>query len=121
MSVPQIFALSCIEIVGDFALKNYANNGGITNLGIGLIGYVGVVFMLIVSLQGSSILMVNGAWDAMSTLIECTAAYLILGERFENNTQYLGLFLIVIGLMMLKVPWKKNRPFYFPSLKNNPS
>ena len=46
MSVPQIFALSCIEIVGDFALKSYANNGGITNLGIGIIGYVGVVFML---------------------------------------------------------------------------
>ena len=120
MSVPQIFALSCVEIVGDFALKKYANEGGITNLGIGILGYIGVIGFLVASLQGSSVLLVNGAWDGMSTIIECTAAYFILGERLTSSTQYLGLFFIVIGLMMLKIPWKKDHSFYIPGLQDKP-
>ena len=48
MSVPQLFALTCVEIVGDFGLKEYANNGGITSLVTGILGYVGVVIMLII-------------------------------------------------------------------------
>jgi multidrug transporter EmrE-like cation transporter len=107
MSLPQIIALSSIEVVGDFALKEYANKGGMTNLAIGIGGYIGVVGMLIMSLQGSTVLMVNGAWDGMSTIIGSLAAYFILGERFDNYLQYVGLVLIVIGLYLLKVPWSK--------------
>lgn len=115
MSVPQIFALSLVEIVGDFSLKQYANNnGGIHMLGIGLLGYVGVVIGLIISLQDSSVLMVNGAWDGMSALIESLAAILILGERFDNYLQYMGLGCIALGLYLLKIPWKKNHAFYIP-------
>ena len=120
MSLPQIFALSAIEIVGDFSLKSYANDeGGIEMLLLGILGYVGVVGMLIVSLQGSSVLLVNGAWDAVSTIIESIAAYVVLGERFDNYLQYVGLVVIVIGLYLLKVPWKKSHPFHIPSSKAN--
>lgn len=114
MSLPQIIGLSSIEIVGDFALKEYANKGGLSNLAIGICGYIGVVGMLIVSLQNSTILMVNGAWDGVSTIIESLAAYFILGERFDNYLQYFGLVLIVIGLYLLKIPWTKKHPFHIP-------
>jgi multidrug transporter EmrE-like cation transporter len=55
--------------------------------------------------------MVNGAWDGVSTIIESLAAYFILGERFDNYLQYVGLVLIAIGLYLLKVPWSKKHPF----------
>ena len=116
MSVSQIVALSTIEIIGDFALKEFANNGGILPLAVGIGGYVGVVGMLVVALQDSSVLMVNGAWDGVSTLIESLAAYLILGERFEHFMQYVGLLAIVLGLFLLKIPWKKKHPFRLPPL-----
>jgi hypothetical protein len=114
MSLPQIFALSTIEIIGDFALKQYANKGGLRNLAIGIVGYVGVVAMLIVSLQDSTILMVNGAWDGISTIIESLAAFVILGERFDNIWQYVGLIMIASGIYLLKIPWKKQHPFHIP-------
>ena len=48
MSLPQIIGLSLIEIVGDFSLKEYANQGGIIHLITGIIGYIGVIIMLII-------------------------------------------------------------------------
>jgi multidrug transporter EmrE-like cation transporter len=116
MSLPQIFTLSCIEIVGDFALKQYANKGGLAPLLVGIGGYIGVVGMLIVSLQGSTVLMVNGAWDGISALLESIIAYLYLGERFENYLEYVGLAFIVIGLYLLKIPWSKKYPFHIPKI-----
>ena len=115
MSLPQILGLSLIEIVGDSALKYYANEKGIFYLGIGIIGYIGVVIMLIISLQDSSILLVNNAWDGTSSILESMFAYFILGERFENYLQYFGIFSIIIGLYLLKIPIKKNHPFHIPA------
>ena len=116
MSVAQIAGLSAIEIVGDFGFKEFANKGGIVPFLFGCVGYVGVVAMLIVSLQGSSILMVNGAWDGMSTIMSSLAAYVFLGERFESGIQYIGLFLIIIGLCLLKIPWTKEKAFAWPKM-----
>jgi multidrug transporter EmrE-like cation transporter len=116
MSVPQLFALTCVEIVGDFGLKEYANNGGFASLATGILGYVGVVILLIISLQDSSILLVNNGWDGMSSLTESIAAYVFLGERFTNYNQYIGIFFIMVGMYLLKIPWKKNNPFHIPKL-----
>jgi multidrug transporter EmrE-like cation transporter len=116
MSVPEIIALSCIEIVGDFGFKQFANNGGIIPFTIGTLGYIGVVGMLIVSLQHSTIMMVNGAWDGISGLMESASAYLFLGERFHHPLQYLGLILIAVGLYFLKIPLSKKNEFVWPSL-----
>jgi hypothetical protein len=65
MSFQQIVTLSLVEIIGDFALKEFANKGGILPFTIGIGGYIGVVYLLIISLQGSTVLMVNGAWDEL--------------------------------------------------------
>ena len=108
MSLLEIGILSLVEIVGDFALKEFANVGGIMPLFVGICGYIGVVIALIISLQGSTILMVNGAWDGMSAIMESVAAYVFLGERFEHTSQYMGLLFIVSGLLLLKIPTKRN-------------
>ena len=116
MSLPEIVALSCVEIIGDFGFKQFANNGGIIPFTIGTLGYVGVIGMLIVALQHSTIMMVNGAWDGISGLMESAAAYVFLGERFHHPLQYLGLILIAVGLYFLKIPLSKKNKFIWPSL-----
>ena len=104
MSVYSIGLLSITEIFGDFALKKYANEGGLGFLGYGLLGYAGVIYFLVQSLKGSSVLMVNAAWDGVSAFIESLLAFLILGERFSDPNQYIGIGLIVISLFFLKIP-----------------
>lgn len=114
MSLSQIFALSVVEIIGDSSLKQYANDKGILYLGIGVLGYIGVVIMLIICLQGSTLLMVNNGWDGTSSLLESMYAYFILGERFDNYLQYFGVVFIIIGLYLLKIPLSKTHPFHIP-------
>ena len=116
MSLSQIVGLSLIEVVGDTGAKLFANNGGILNLGMGIIGYIGVFLMLIVNLQGSTLMMVNGAWDGMSGLINSIYSYFILGERFDGISQYIGLGLVIVGIFLLKIPLTKESPFKWPSL-----
>ena len=119
MSLLEIFALSLSEIIGDFAFKEFANNGGLAPLLIGVGGYLLVMCFLIISLQGSTILMVNGAWDGMSAVIESLAAYIFLGERFHNYLQYVGLCIIIVGIFLLKIPLNRKYPFHVPSFKPN--
>jgi multidrug transporter EmrE-like cation transporter len=116
MSLPQIIGLSLVEIVGDFGFKQYANHGGIKPFMIGTVGYIGVIIMLIVSLQGSTVLMVNSAWDGVSGLLESVCAFVFLGERFHNYLQYFGAVFIVIGLSLLHIPMSKSHPFHIPHL-----
>jgi multidrug transporter EmrE-like cation transporter len=116
MSLAQITGLSLIEIVGDYGVKQFANFGGIKNLGIGIAGYIGVFIMLIVSLQGSQLMMVNVAWDGINGLLTSLFSFFVLGERFNEISQYFGIVLIVAGIFLLKVPISKINPFTWPSL-----
>lgn len=115
MSLPQIFALSTVEIVGDVAFKLFANDSGIAYLAIGVVAYTIMTGVFIVALQGSSILMVNNSWDAMNTVLQSLVAYFFLGERFEHYSQYLGIGFVVIGMYLMKIPWKKDKPFHIPN------
>ena len=96
-----LVSLTLIEIIADFALEHYANFGGIKALLTGVGGYLAVVFLLIKSLRNSSILFVNGMWDGISALLETLAAIYILRERFIYKSQYFGLFLIIIGMLLM--------------------
>ena len=114
MSLPYILGLSFTEIIGDVALKEYANDKGIMYLGIGIAGYIGIMVLLVLSLQDSTILLVNNAWDGTSSLIESLYAFFILGERFDNYLQYFGIIFIIIGLYLLKIPLSKKHTFHIP-------
>ena len=116
MSLAQITGLSLIEIVGDYGVKQFANFGGIKNLGIGIAGYIGVFIMLIVSLQGSQLMMVNVAWDGINGLLNSLFSFFVLGERFDHWSQYFGIILIIVGIFILKVPISKESSFIWPSL-----
>lgn len=112
--------MSLVEIVGDFGYQYFANNGGIASFAIGTSGYIGVIYYLIKSLQGSNILLVNGAWDGISAIVESIAAMIFLGQYFESIYQYLGLTLIIIGLFFLRIPITRKKEFKFPSIFGYP-
>jgi multidrug transporter EmrE-like cation transporter len=116
MSYQDLIPLIFTEIIGDFGYKEFANKGGFRNFTIGAVGYIGVIYYLIKSLQGSQILLVNAAWDGLSALIESLAAIVILGERFDDPTKYLGIFFIVLGLFFLRMPVVNEHKFVFPKL-----
>jgi multidrug transporter EmrE-like cation transporter len=109
MSLAQISLLSLVEIVGDFGLKKYAHSGKYIHLLAGVVGYIGVVIMLIICFKESSVLLVNAAWDGTSALIESVAAFVFLEERFDHFSQYGGVLMIVLGLYLLKIPIAKKR------------
>lgn len=102
MSLLRIGTLSVLEVFGDFMLKDYASTGVLSKLGLGVLGYVGVIAALIWSFQTGNVLLVNGMWDGMSSIIESAAAYFILGNRLSNPYQYFGLFITIIGVFLLK-------------------
>jgi multidrug transporter EmrE-like cation transporter len=114
MSYLDIGWLCFTEIIGDFGFKQFANNGGIQNFMIGSAGYVGVIYFLIKSLQGSQVLLVNAAWDGLSALIESIAAIVILKEKFNDPFKYLGILLIISGLFFLKLPVVNENKFIIP-------
>ena len=116
MSYQDLIPLILIEIVGDFGYKEFANKGGIKNFTVGTIGYIGVVYYLIRSLQGSKVLIVNAAWDGLSALIESASAMIFLGERFDDPLQYVGVSFIIAGLFFLRLPVINTSKFVFPKI-----
>lgn len=114
MSYQDLVPLILTEIIGDFGYKEFANKGGIGNFATGTLGYVGVIYYLIRSLQGSQILLVNAAWDGLSALLESIAAIIVLGERFDDPWKYFGILLIVLGLFFLRMPVVSEHKFIFP-------
>ena len=116
MSYQDLVPLILTEIIGDFGYKEFANKGGIGNFATGTLGYVGVIYYLIRSLQGSQILLVNAAWDGLSALLESIAAIIVLGERFDDPWKYFGILLIVLGLFFLRMPVVSEHKFIFPKL-----
>lgn len=102
MSMINLLALSLVEILGDFGYERYANTKQMSGFIQGSVGYLGVVYFLIKSLEGGNVMYVNGMWDGISGLLETIAAYIILGERLTSWVQYLGLVFISVGLVFLK-------------------
>ena len=116
MSYADVICLTFAEIIGDFGYKEFANKGGIERFSVGTLGYIGVIYFLIKSLQGSQIILVNTAWDGMNALVESLAAIIFLGERFDDPKKYIGVAFIVVGLFFLKLPVVNERKFVFPEL-----
>ena len=97
-----LILLAFVEIFGDFSLEKYTRTQSLIDLGKGIGWYGGVIFFLIKSLIGSNILYINGMWDGISCFLESAAAYIYLGQRFEQPCQYLGLGLIIAGIFLIK-------------------
>jgi multidrug transporter EmrE-like cation transporter len=102
MAFLDIVTLSLVEIFGNFNLVWYTQTNQIEFLYKGILGYIGVIYFLIQALRGGNLLYVNGMWDSLSTVFNSIAAYVLLGDRLKTNSQYVGLFLVVIGIYLLK-------------------
>lgn len=101
-NIYYLIVLCIIEIIGDFSLEYYVKSKSNIYLIIGILSYAGVVFLLIESLKTANILYVNAMWDGISALIETLAAFFILGQRFQNIQQYIGIFLLISGIFFVK-------------------
>ena len=97
-----IVILSVVEIYGDFSLRFYAQTNNLMWLGHGLAGYIGVIYFLIQSFKFKNVLYVNGMWDGVSGVVESIASYVILGDRLDKTSEYIGLLLIIIGVFLMK-------------------
>ena len=102
MSALNLILLCISEIYGDFKLKDYARKNQNKDLFSGLFGYGFVLYFLVQSLKKGNVLYVNGMWDGLSAVIESVAAYFLLGERLNTKTQYIGLFIIIIGIIIFR-------------------
>jgi multidrug transporter EmrE-like cation transporter len=102
-----IILLSVAEFVGDANFKIYSRTNHFKNLIFGIIGYIFLVKILIEALKQRNLIITNGIWNAIETIIETALAYWILHERLTNWRQWVGLSLVVFGIVFLnygKVP-----------------
>jgi multidrug transporter EmrE-like cation transporter len=102
MSLQDIVILSVVEVFGDFNARWYAQTNKPVFLAGGVLGYLGILFYLIKCLRTRNVLYVNGMWDGISTIVESIAAYLVLGDRLTKPEQYVGLGLVITGLLLLR-------------------
>ena len=102
MGFEDIVLLSVVEIFGDFNLRWYAQSNQFSYLVYGIFGYIGVIYYLVKSLRADNVLYVNGMWDGVSGVLGSLAAYVALGDRLEQPTQYVGLVMIIAGTYLLK-------------------
>jgi multidrug transporter EmrE-like cation transporter len=100
-----VIAASAIEVYGDFSLRFYAQTNNVYWLAHGIAGYVGVIAMIVEAFRTKNVLYVNGIWDGASGLIESVAAYVLLGDRFQKTSEYIGLCLVIIGVALMKNGW----------------
>ena len=96
-----IILISIIEYIGDSNLKIYARTNNNINLTSGIIAYIIMIYLLIIALRNANLSYVNGMWDGTSALIETILAFILLHEHLSNNIQYIGIFLIILGIFSL--------------------
>ncbi len=103
-----IVLVSIIEYIGDSNFKYYARSENEIYLIGGILAYILMVKILIDILKMTNVIYMNGMWDGISALIETILAIIILRESLNTKYQYIGLGLIIIGIIFLnhgKVPY----------------
>jgi multidrug transporter EmrE-like cation transporter len=103
MALAPIFAMTVAETFGNVNLKSFAQSGNNDRpaLARGVAGYAFVLYFLVKSLASSSMLYVGAMWEGMVTVIGSLVAYFVLGERFNHWSQYLGLVLAVVAMLLV--------------------
>lgn len=89
-----------IEAVGDYNLGLYASNNKAENFISGLLSYVIIVCLFVLSIRNYGLAWSNTAWDGWSTLVTSGVAVLLLNER-PTTREIIGIFITSIGLIIL--------------------
>lgn len=98
-----ISIMSSVEYIGDAKFKQFATSNNIRNFGEGYFLYTLMIIVLIYVLKFANVLYVNLLWDGTSVVIESLLAFILLGNRLTNIYQYSGLFVIIIGIVLLSI------------------
>ena len=61
-----------------------------------------MIYYLIESFRDDNILYVNGMWDGISSILASSFAFIVLGDRLERMSQYVGLIFTIIGVYLLR-------------------
>lgn len=103
MALLDIVLLATTEIFGDTSFRWFAQTNNPKYFAGGYAAYLGVIYYLIRAFRDNNILYVNGMWDGISTIIESTFAFFVLGDRFDFWYQYVGLLLTVVGVYLVRL------------------
>ena len=89
-----------IELVGDTALKEYAEKGHTMALALGVASYNYMITWWITALKARPLAMANAQWDGWSSL--ATALWCQFGLKEQLTTrQWIGAYSVAFGLLLL--------------------
>ena len=89
-----------IEAIGDYNLGLYASNNKTENFINGLLSYIIILCLFVLSIRNYGLAWSNTAWDGWSTLATSAVAITLLNER-PTTREIIGIFLTSIGLIFL--------------------
>jgi multidrug transporter EmrE-like cation transporter len=89
-----------IELVGDTALKEYAEKGDTMALALGVASYNYMLTWWITALKTRPLAMANAQWDGWSSLLTATYSKFVLREEMTTR-QWIGAFSVGLGLLLL--------------------
>jgi multidrug transporter EmrE-like cation transporter len=101
MALANIMLMSLAETFGNVHFKWFAKSQAHHHMIGGLVGYIGVVYFLVLSFSAESLLYVSAMWEGMITVLGALVAYFFLGERFSSPVQYLGIIFGLLGMIMV--------------------
>jgi multidrug transporter EmrE-like cation transporter len=96
----SLAAVVLLELVGDTALREYAQKGGMTALAIGFGVYNYMLTWWIKVLKRMPLAMGNAHWDGWSSLVTALWCQFALKEELTIR-QWIGVYAVGLGLMLL--------------------
>lgn len=97
-----IVGMSFLELFGQIFIKTYYDTQKVYWFFIGVMFYVGVLYLLYKAYFYSGFALANGLWSAF-TLILTTVVGVIYYKEKINAMETLGFFLVIIGILMLGI------------------
>ena len=87
--------MTSAELFGNAHLKWFAGNGKHHHLWLGIAAWALTLFLLVLTLQKSTMMWTSIMWEAGIVIGGALTAYFIFGEKFTSWVQWLGIILAV--------------------------
>lgn len=102
MSLMQGVTLTLTEAIGDLSFKQEAIGAGPQWALMGFVGYAGLALTLrSMLLEGSKLSILNGFWDASSSMFTYLTAWLYFNETITPK-QHLGFAMSIVATYLLR-------------------
>jgi hypothetical protein len=98
MTIFNILLMAAAELFGNINIKKFTDGNKRHNLIYGFAAYAAVIFFLIKCFASKNMMWTICMSQAMVIVISTLFAYFILGERFTNSVQYIGIVLALLAI-----------------------